>query len=89
MIDTHRMIVQLVNASFTQEQAEGVVELMQHNNAATYQDLATKADIKTLETDIKMLDAKITNVANEMGFLRWLLSLGFAALGLLILIVKL
>lgn len=89
MIDTHKMVVGLEVAGFTKNESEALVEILQYNNQITSSQLATKSDINMVKTDIEIIKKDVELIRNELGFLKWFMSLGFAALGLLILIVKL
>lgn len=84
--DTLSVSQTLRKRGFTEEQAIGVVEALREIDAS---ELATKGDLREIETKIDKLDAKIeTTAANlKIDILRWLvvtqLALGgflFAAL---------
>lgn len=91
MFDTHEFIKELKGAGFSEEQAEIITKLQKSAIAATLEqakhdydldDLATKRDLKELETglkrDIKELelkqDAKLAETKREL--IRWIVSVG-------------
>jgi len=89
MIDTHKMVIGLEIAGFTKNESEALVDLLKENNQIASTQLATKEDTNIIKTDVELIKKDVELIRNELGFLRWFLSLGFAALALLILIVKL
>lgn len=89
--DTHEFIKELKKAGFSEEQAEVITKLQKTAVATTLEqarhdfeldDLATKRDLKALETelkrDIKELelkqDAKLAETKSEL--IRWVVSVG-------------
>ncbi len=88
LFDTHRAVKDLEEAGFGEAQAEAVVEMI---GGAVGENVATKADIETLEREMKALEQRVTA---EMKALeqRMIIKLGaivFAASGVVIALIKL
>lgn len=82
MIDTHKAIIELVECNFTQQQAEGVIHIIQQNNQIAYRDLATKTDMEIIKNDL-------VHIRESVSFLKWFMATGFGLLALLITLIKL
>ena len=70
-IDTLAATRELEQAGFKTEQAEAVTKLIAHQGA----ELATKADLETLE---KSLRQETASIRQEVSGLRWMIGLHFA-----------
>ena len=51
-MDTHRIVKRLKDAGFTDSQAETVTDIIAETRASDLADVATKADITALRTEI-------------------------------------
>lgn len=73
LIDTHKAIEKMIAVGSTKENAEVIVEIINSQN----DNVATKGDMKVLESQIE-------SVKSEIGTIKWMLGL-LGALNLMIL----
>ena len=75
-IDTHAYIKKLVNAGFTEKQAEVQTDTINSafKNFSDKQrhDLATKADIADVKADVADLKADIADIKAEIKTIKWI-----------------
>jgi hypothetical protein len=57
LLDTHRLISSLRDHGFSEEQATGITDAIQHIDLTQ---LATKGDIRDLEVSLKELELRMT-----------------------------
>jgi hypothetical protein len=79
-IDTHRIVKRLKDAGFTDSQAETVTDILAETRASDLADVATKADVAILRTEIAALEARI---------IKWLVPLMLGQTGLTVALIKL
>lgn len=83
-LDTHRIVKRLKDAGFTDTQAETVTDIIAETRATDLADIATKADIAALRTELK---ADLS--ALETRIIKWLVPLLLGQAGLIVALVKL
>ena len=83
-MDTHRIVKRLKDAGFTDSQAETVTDIIAETRASDLADVATKADIAALRTEIK---ADLS--ALETRIMKWLVPLLIGQTGLIVAPIKL
>jgi hypothetical protein len=83
-MDTHRIVKRLKDAGFTDSQAETVTDIIAETRASDLADVATKADITALRTEIK---ADLS--ALETRIMKWLVPLLIGQTGLIVALIKL
>ena len=83
-MDTHRIVKRLKDAGFTDSQAETVTDIIAETRASDLTDVATKADITSLRTEIK---ADLS--ALETRIMKWLVPLLIGQTGLIVALIKL
>lgn len=83
-LDTHRIVKRLKDAGFTDAQAETVTDIIAETRATDLADVATRADISALRTEIKS-DLS----ALETRIIKWLVPLLLGQTGLIVALIKL
>jgi len=83
-MDTHRIVKRLKDAGFTDSQAETVTDIIAETRASDLADIATKADITALRTEIKADLAAL-----ETRIMKWLVPLLIGQTGLIVALIKL
>ncbi len=86
VFDTHTWVKRLKDAGFTEEQAEAEVSLVTEALTSRLESLATKQDLRELETHLEAkledetgkLDVRLTRLEADMT---WLKRLAWAILG--------
>ncbi len=85
--DTLKFAKKLKSVGFDEAQAETLSDAFRESEAASIENLATKQDLRELETrltgEIKALDAKMSG---EQKLIRWMM--GFVLAGIAALILK-
>ena len=93
--DTHRFVKRMTESGFTEKQAETLAE---EHVALLNANLATKADIAKIETDIAKIEAGIETLRQETkagiettkaDLLKWMIGALVAQGGLIVALVKL
>ena len=75
-IDTHKVILRLVNAGASEEMAQAIVDMQV---GLLHTTLATKKDIEKLRTEI---------IASKLSVVLWVVGLNIALVSLVMVIVK-
>ena len=80
LIDTHKAIEKMIAVGSTKENAEVIVEIINSQN----DNVATKGDMKILESQIESVKSEINSVRSEINTIKWMLGLGMAIIVMLI-----
>jgi len=81
--DTLKIVKQLKGAGFEEREAEAISNALAESQKAVIEDLATKFDLKALESKI---DKDLTEIKAEQRLIKWML--GFVLAGVAALILK-
>jgi len=81
--DTLKIVKQLKGAGFEEGEAEAISNALAESQKAVIEDLATKFDLKALESKI---DKDLTEIKAEQRLIKWML--GFVLAGVAALILK-
>ncbi len=85
-MDTHRIVKRLRDAGFTDTQAETVTDILAETRATDLADVATKADIAMLRTEMA---TKADLAAVGTKIIKWLVPLMLGQTGLIVALIKL
>jgi hypothetical protein len=85
-MDTHRIVKRLRDAGFTDTQAETVTDILAETRATDLADVATKADIAMLRSEMA---TKADLAAVETKIIKWLVPLMLGQTGLIVALIKL
>lgn len=81
--DTLKIVKQLKGAGFEEDAAEAISNALVESQRAVTEDLATKYDLKSLESKI---DKDLVEIKAEQKLIKWML--GFVLAGVAALILK-
>ena len=85
--DTHATVKRLTASGFTTEQAEAQVAVLADALSTNLDDLATKRDLKELETRMEVrLEKELSPLRTDMAIAKWML--GIIVGGVIVLVLK-
>ena len=85
-LDTHRIVKRLKDAGFIDTQAETVADIIAETRATDLADVATKADIAMLRSEMA---TKADLAALETKIIKWQVPLMLGQTGLIVALIKL
>ena len=90
-LDTHQTVKELTAAGFTNAQAEALTQALRQVHQIDLSDLATKADLAALRSEMKLEFAEVRREMAEMKteLIKWVLGIGFAQVATILAVLKL
>jgi hypothetical protein len=90
-LDTHQTVKDLTAAGFTDAQAEALTQALRQVQQIDLSDLATKADLADLRSEMKLEFAEVRREMAEMKteLIKWVLGIGFAQVATILAVLKL
>ena len=90
-LDTHEIVKDLKAAGFTDEQAEAVTRAVKQAQDIDLSNLATKADLAELRTELYELRAATKTDLAELraDLIKWVVGVGFAQVAMILAVLRL